>query len=434
MLVFAAATLPSDPTAPAAPRAEAAGPEPGAKKSRLPSFKMATTALACLVLGMGVLNLPQAGSTHVVSDAGELMQACGGTAQGLEPCILGKLTAVLDAKGAEPAFQILENATAQDPSLDGQAHHLAHALGRATLSAYPSAPEALRHCPLTLASGCFHGVLERHFGNAGPPRQASDLTLLCGPQDGRNRQFQCLHGLGHGLDMAAMHNLPQALAWCELLPDPWSQDSCGGGAFMENAVGDTSMDATGAGMGHHHAGMAMDTTWVRVKPDDLQYPCDAVAQKWWHACYWLQSSVVLGMGKAMDEAFRACDDAPHTIEAAAPFGYDGVCYESMGREAANPGRTHNDHGQIIQLCMEGQFNLRGRCIYGAVQTLMNNDGRSDPGFEFCKAAPLRQKVDCYMGLGVMVNALGNPYAGKLKDCQRSEPKYVLVCLKGASAA
>ncbi len=386
---------------------------------RMETFTQPRTAqsicagLAVLVLVAGVLGVPQSGSAAVVSDAHALLEVCGKSPLGLVPCAQDKLEAVLLTKGSESAYQILENASAQDPAMEAEGHNVAHQLGRTSVSYYPTSKEALRHCPLTMASGCFHGVLERHFTNVGPPRQAGDLTQLCTQDDGANRYFQCLHGLGHGLDMVAMHELPQALAWCSLLSLNWTQDSCAGGVFMENIVADTSME--------HHHGMAMpNMTWVRLKADDLQYPCDAVSQRWWRDCYWLQSSAVLRLGKTMQDAFTACD--------AAPNGYQDVCYESMGRDIS--GTNHREASAIVNACMGGQFTLRGSCIYGAAQEIVNNSGKTAPGFTFCSQVPLRQKTDCYRAMGAMVRNLAP--TDRQRECQRSESKYVQVCLKAAA--
>ena len=60
--------------------------------------------------------------------------------------------------------------------------------------------------------------------------------------------------------MIYAHNLPKALAGCDLLSDDWDKRSCYGGAFMENIVNVTDAASSGAWTrisrtGMHMAGM-----------------------------------------------------------------------------------------------------------------------------------------------------------------------------------
>jgi len=367
------------------------------------------------VLLLGLFWPGSAPAQPAAMDAASIRSACASFS--MAPCVESHLDDVLMARGDEAAFQVLGEIAASDPSVQADQHNIAHHLGRLSLSYYPNATEALRHCPTTMASGCFHGVLERHFNDVGPPHATADLTSLCLKSDGRFRQYQCLHGLGHGLDMVAMHQLPTAIGWCQFLTDSWEQDSCASGVFMENVMGDTTMEH------QMPAGMAMNMTWERLRPSDPLYPCNQVSQRWWHACYWMQSSILRQEGLSVAAVFAACDKAPTP--------YDGVCYESMGRDLS--GATLRDGPKVLEQCSLGNTTRLGRCIYGAVQEMVNNDGAPAAGFAFCHIAPEAAKNDCYRGVGGMILALTADKPTRASMCQQSETAFIETCDRAAQA-
>ncbi|MES2154996.1 MAG: hypothetical protein V4510_07660 [bacterium] len=385
-------------------------------------FAVAAVAVAALAAGVAWPLLDHAsGDTPAgppVPTAAQVAAACnvGGT-----PCVQDQLEAVMLAHGLEPAFALLDQLSASDAAVMHEQHNIAHHLGRASLGYYPSSTEALRHCPTTMASGCFHGVLERHFNDVGPPTRKADVTALCTDAEGSFRFFQCLHGLGHGLDMVAMHQLPTALQWCDLFDDSWARESCAGGVFMENVQGDVTMqheDMPGmSGMG------GMNMTWEPLRPADPLYPCNQVAERWWHACYWMQSSVLLKEGKTTSEVFAACDLAP------APF--DEVCYESMGRDIS--GAQLRDGPKVLRQCGLGNVTRLPHCIYGAVQEMVNNKGDAAPGFAFCPTVPTDSKLLCYRAVGIMVHSLVADAAGRAAACGKAEAEFVQVCTVAARA-
>ncbi len=389
--------------------------------------QVAVTLVALAALGAGVF-LGDSVKAYAPPDASEILQACEHAAP-VSSCVQARLETVMLAAGAEPTFSLLDQLSVLDREVLQQQHAIAHHLGRVALDYYPSVAAAMPHCPVTMASGCFHGVLERHFNEAGPPTRPADVTQLCTQAEGKFRGFQCLHGLGHGLDMAAMHQLPTALAWCELFPENWDQVSCAGGVFMENVQGDTSMEhelpETGPG-GHAAHGevvphaMAMD--WVRMKKDDPLYPCNVVAAKWWHPCYWMQSSVMLQQGYTFAEVFAGCDLAPDT--------FDLTCYQSMGRDLS--GRHPGETAKVIDDCLLGNATKVGHCFYGAVQEMVNNKASPAPGFAFCPIIPENSKDLCYRAVGVMIVALVPQQAERMVLCEQAEPAYVKSCREAAT--
>ncbi|MEA3190263.1 MAG: hypothetical protein QOD77_845 [Thermoplasmata archaeon] len=353
-----------------------------------------------------------AGPLH--ARAAELLAFCRPQPD-LQGCVLQEAERVLAVRGSPEAFRLLAETTQADASLRPQDHQLAHDLGRASIDHYPNTTAALAVCPFNMASGCFHGVLEAHFGRQGPPAAAADVAGLCTPDGGWNRQFQCLHGLGHGLTMVAGHDLPQALAWCDLLGDGGHQDSCHGGAFMENIMGETMV------ADHHHHGNA--STWVRLKPDDLSYPCDVVEPRHQRTCWFLQSSAVLQQGFGLTEAFATCDGAPEE--------YVRLCYQSMGRDIS--GRTLRDGPQILQQCGQGSEPYVPDCIYGAAQEMVNYAGDVAPGFAFCPTTPTASRATCWRAVGAMLSVLETDDGARRAWCAQAAANEA-DCLSGAGLA
>jgi hypothetical protein len=168
-------------------------------------------------------------------------------------------------------------------------------------------------------------------------------------------------------------------------------------------------------------GMTHNSTWVRMKADDLQWPCNQVEYRWKHSCYWLQSSLYIKLGLAWKESFAACDQAPP------PF--DGVCYESMGRDIS--GWNLRNGPAVIRDCQIGNDSRLARCIYGAVQEFVNNVGDPAPGFVFCPTVPQATKTECYRAVGVMVQSLFAATADREAHCSKAEAAYVSACRMGA---
>ena len=152
--------------------------------------------------------------------------------------------------------------------------------------------------------------------------------------------FQCLHGMGHGLDMTLDHDLPRALRACDLLDERWHRESCYGGAFMEN-IAQVSMPDHPANMlaAERSSGKRMDammdmstghavhsTTppshFLTYDRNDLQYPCSIVDSRYGFECYRIQTALILYLNHGdLPATAKACDQAPKEFRAA--------CYQSL---------------------------------------------------------------------------------------------------------
>src|SRR4029079_17845703 len=166
-------------------------------------------------------------------------------------------------------------------------------------------------------------------------------------------RFQCVHGMGHGLEMVYAHDLKKALTGCDLLTDWWDRHSCYSGAFMENIVSvtmphhpasDLAHHDDMAGMDHDMAGMDhgdMKTPVKGIDPSDQQYPVSIMSERYLTACYEMQTSVMLYNNKGdMAGAARDCD--------AASAKYRTICYASLGRDISS--YSAQNHAEAIRMC------------------------------------------------------------------------------------
>jgi hypothetical protein len=361
------------------------------------------------------------GTGPIYRSADALKSACATSFEGPVPCVQHALGRLLVANGTRAAFDVLDALVANNPEFVSESHNIAHALGRTLWLADPDVRHALSTCPFEMASGCFHGVLESEMANWATLRPTQLRGLCSEPQDGTAgsfASFQCLHGLGHGLDMYTGHDFLRALEFCDALVGWWSQSSCYGGVFMENIV--VGSDAQRGGLDGAPP-TALNPALAQYKESDWQYPCDAVAEKYWTSCYMLQSSLYLHF-HAWDfaGAFRMCD--------AAPAGYVEICYRSVARDIS--GSRNHDEVQVITDCKEGSPAHMDQCIMGLVDDFINSSGTIGPAVHFCNRDDVPFKQACFRAVGGMAAAIFPDAPAVAAACEAVPVDYRDECTAG----
>jgi hypothetical protein len=327
--------------------------------------------------------------------------------------VVRQLSASLQSGGTIAALDKLESLSSQNEATLTLAHQYVHELGRMVYESYPDASEAFSSCDQRFESGCYHGVLQGYFEEH-PNFTGRDISGLCQGVAGSNTNlnFQCLHGLGHGLTLFFNHNLLRPLRYCDFLADTWQQASCYGGVFMENIVWSQSPESDRS-----------QSPGETVIDEDPHYPCNSVAEKYRWDCYAMQSSVILYLnGWDIEEAFVECDNAEEA--------YISACYYSMGRDVA--GYTQHDPVASRQLCMLSQPPNRTWCFDGAARTLVNLEGTTEGAFELCRHAPSDSKERCYRAIGEMALAQSSESGYIEQACAEAlEPLGETMCLRSA---
>lgn len=373
--------------------------------------------LGSLLLGIGLLIFPFLMRADEIASVGEECTEKAYHEKTL--CYQKQLEHILKTQGTEQALTVLEQLAAQDPDVLRDAHSYAHHLGRTSFSHYQDAATAFSHCRNTFWSGCYHGVLEGYLRNL-PRVEPKDIATLCqtsiDAQQSTFLEYQCLHGLGHGLTMYFQHNVPKALSFCDALRTNWERQSCYGGVFMENIVAFQNPHP-----GHHESHTGHPHL---LDPHDLLYPCTAVQKKYQRACYLMQSSAILTLTNYdFTQTFQEC--------AKAPPEFVSICYQSMGRDIS--GFTLRDVQQVIELCGLGSQDAVRHCFAGAAKDFILTHADPQRGFTLCSQVPEPAKKDCYAAAGAVLGLLYPDQESKEKACAGAEQAYIAVCAASLSS-
>jgi hypothetical protein len=258
------------------------------------------------------------------------------------------------------------------------------------------------------ASGYYHGILERAFAGvrstAGLVRVARTLCRGAHVRRFGFLDYQCTHGLGHGLMIQTGYDLPTALAVCGRLQTRWDEVSCTGGVFMEN--GSTVY--------------GLRSPWLRN--DDAIYPCDHIKHRNRASCYLRVTTQMLRMNR-----FDWRETAAGCAHLAATWRRK--CFRSYGRDAAN--YAGGKPQSIIRLCRIAGRGGRS-CIYGAARSVADRDAKVGRAAALCRRAAGRQMSSCFAGLGVVVGLLQASANGRVRACKSLTLSFAAACARAAS--
>lgn len=250
-------------------------------------------------------------------------------------------------------------------------HQEAHQVGRVSYELFGA--EVFEEGDASCHSGFYHGAMEALLATEGTQDLERTITEICNLFGTRFGQFECIHGVGHGLMAFENYDMPAALDACDRLESDFAAHSCYGGVFMENVVAGQGL---GAIPGH-------ETQWVNTDP---HFPCNAdfVSQDRGRTfeCYQMQTSWMLTLTNYDRAAvINECQRAPADMQ--------NVCFRSLGRDIA--GFTLRDTDRMIQEC--GQVPRTSgyyrSCITGALNVVVDFWGPDlgNQAHAFCEAVP-----------------------------------------------
>ena len=404
-------------------------------------------------------------STNLPADAPPVVRAAVEECATLDresktDCYQGHFLARLEQSGVREALSALEAVAAVDVDVERDGHVYTHAIGITSYSADVDVSTVFSQCTTLFQSGCYHGVLQAHFMASGEVTEEV-VQSLCesykGPDADRWILFQCLHGMGHGLTMFYDHHLPRALEACDLLASRWDQESCYGGAFMENIMsasnphhpaselasdhgemasgeaempsGEAAVQGAADSEHQHEAGPAAGTGEIAAEPfeplreSDPHYPCSIMDVRYLRACYMMQTSAMLWLnGGDIGGAAKSCDDAPEN--------WRRTCFQSLGRDISS--YTLQDVDDSIRECRKANPEYRVWCYIGLVKNFVDLTADTRTGFEFCREVEEDSKPRCYEALGEEIGVLRSDPAEQRELCTAAEsPMLEQSCLYGA---
>jgi mono/diheme cytochrome c family protein len=312
--------------------------------------------------------------------------------------------------GPETALARLATYMQTNEGVRSGCHQIAHEIGHAGYVRYHgNAAQALANGSMTCWSGYYHGVIERAFGGVPRGKVASIARSLCSGSEIRKTYFlayQCVHGLGHGLMIYSLNDLPYSLHVCDELSTQWDQVSCTGGVFMQNFLPGPMQLAP--------------TKWL--KKSDLLYPCDVVKRKDKLYCYLMVTSRILpATGYDWRKTARWCHRAEQ--------GWVATCFQSFGRDAS--GNSVQNPRKIVELCRLAG-SMERECIYGGARDLTSNDAGPKRAAQMCLLAPAATRSYCFYGIGTILGGFANGSAGRRARCDAVPPEWRPDCYRGAN--
>jgi cytochrome c553 len=313
--------------------------------------------------------------------------------------------------GPETALARLATSMKTNKQVDSGCHQIAHSIGHAGYAHFhDNAAQALAHGSMTCWSGYYHGVVERAFSGVPRSKVASLARKMCTGSEINKTYFllyQCVHGLGHGLMIYSLNDLPYSLRVCDHLATAWDQSSCTGGVFMQNFLPGPMQIAP--------------TKWIRKK--DLLYPCDEVAGRDKLYCYLMVTSRILPVVRYnFRKAAAWCRKAE--------TGWVATCFQSFGRDAS--GYSVQKPVKIVQLCRLAG-SMERECIYGGSRDLTANDAGPTRAIRMCLLAPAATRSYCFNGIGTILGGFANGTAERRARCDPVPAAYRRDCYRGARA-
>lgn len=322
-------------------------------------FASATVALGIIACSTGHVAKPQANEVDLggvsaslcAPDAPEVtadaIKKCLGTGLEAAKCMQPIWSVYLKTHTTKQALAALQCMADADQTLASQCHPISHSIGRETFAIHQSVDLSFRECDQTCIAGCYHGVMERFLrgddGNGDHISLAevkSKVATACDPNLPGAERFQCLHGLGHGVEFFTGYKLLLSLDICEAATSDWDRHCCYGGVFMENIVG-------------------VPANVRDLKDDDPDYPCDIVDDHYRAECWMIQTSRMKELGL----------DPPHIITECGKAGsYRATCMGSLGRDSS-PLAISDGPRACSSICELGVPEDRDACTEGAVKSL-----------------------------------------------------------------
>lgn len=326
-------------------------------------------------------------------------------------CYEDYFLALADSGRVSLALGALEHLGRLRPEVEADGHSLTHVIGIRAWQPGDDVAAVFKSCTSLFQSGCYHGVIQSWL-TSGDEVDSTRTATLCetiAPSGTDNwLRFQCMHGLGHGLEMAWNWELPKALAGCDWLVSDWDRDSCYGGAIMENSVASqpgghhTSVRALEATSDEHahadHGGAATGPPTFQMRDStDALYPCTILADQYLRSCYLGQGGILLSH---VDYDFgRAATECDRVVET-----YRDVCYMSLGTNAS--GVTVRNTRKSLDFCGKGNTDWRQWCYVGVVKNFIDVTADPADGIAFCKEVPAGQDRDrCWNAVGEQLAVL-----------------------------
>jgi hypothetical protein len=315
-------------------------------------------------------------------------------------------------QGPKAALSLFERKLGTDAGVKTDCHRIAHSIGSASYARFDgNIAKTFALGSSICASGYYHGILERAFvgvtTRAGLEQVAQRLCVGQGIRPRSFLDYQCQHGLGHGMMIQSGYDLPLSLATCGKLATGWDDHVCTSGVFMENL----------------NTRFGFKSLYVR--DDDPLYPCSVVKERDRRSCYVRATTRVLELNH---------NDFPATAKTCASVGepWSHYCFRGYGRDAVGVARY--GAGKILSLCrLAGDGE--GDCLYGAARTVGDGFGYAGAvrASRVCRRASEAVQASCFGGVGLVLGLLYPTDRARRAACVRVAQAHADACSEAAVA-
>jgi hypothetical protein len=311
--------------------------------------------------------------------------------------------------GPKRTLELFEERRRTDLRIETNCHRIVHAIGSAALERYDgNVARTFSEGSPTCVSGYYHGILDRAFVGVSSKQQLRKIARSLCVGDGIRRRgfldYQCRHGLGHGLMIQTGYDLPLALSVCASLGTSWDHLACTGGVYMENV--DTRF--------------GYRSRWL--DEDDPLYPCSQVRARDQRPCYLRASWRILQLENG---------NFAKTAAACARLAeWARTCFRGYGRDAAD--HVRGSPMKILGLCRLAD-DLAADCLHGAARSIANASGLRgiEPAADLCRRASRSERASCFAGVGLVLGMLHATNTRRKSACAAISGTYERVCTRAA---
>jgi hypothetical protein len=269
-----------------------------------------------------------------------------------------KLVGLAKTKDPSVSFAYLRGAIERDASLARACHPLLHELGHAAYARYKDFAKTISYEKGLCNSGYTHGAIEMHFLAAGDDIRTTLRTTCARDFDTMFEEWQCFHGVGHGLMYVTNKDLTKALAMCQELDSEFATSACQNGVFMDRFI---VIDHTGAPID----AAGIDTRLCRRQEDHFKAQCYLYAP----------TAYLTHHANSYGAAFSDC-------KANAEMGYRTACMHGVGSQASKDNITRPRIARNV--CRRAPNGFASACIEGAISILVNHYASVKPVEPLCK--------------------------------------------------
>ena len=299
---------------------------------------------------------------------------------------------------------------------DPNCHRIAHAIGAAALARNDgNVSRTFAEGSSTCWSGYYHGVLERAFA-AWSRYDARTLGAKArgsvpGPRVRKSSwlNYQCLHGLGHGLMITTGYQLPLVLEVCGQL----------GGRLGAHVLQGRRLHGE-----HPHVVRRR----VAVGPrDDPLYPCNWVAEGDKYPCYQNATTRILRV-VGLDWKKVAAD----VREGGAPSS-STTCFGSFGQNASVNSASASRRTIVATCAIARPYDGEEECIRYAAMDITGTYSNGRRRRSLCDASVAAVQASCYEAIGLMLRMSETPWPSAAQSAARSrQPPACRACIRGST--